>query len=79
MTAPSHPHPRPLLVLNPTDDTEFRTIVREMLDGATSPAVLQGRLREQHPRAVVRARGLSGEPAETWYVYRDGRWVGSGH
>jgi hypothetical protein len=72
--------PRPLLVLNPPDDADFRTLASRLVEGgARTPASLQRRLREQHPSAIVRPRELAGEPTETWYVYRDGRWVPSGH
>ncbi len=76
MSAPSHP--RPLLVLNPADDADFRVLVRGLVtDGAGTPSALEQGLRDRYPRVLVRPRALSGEPAETWYVYRDGRWVGS--
>jgi hypothetical protein len=69
----------PVLVLNPPDDPEFRALATRLLDeGVLLPASLQGRLREQHPYAIVRPRDLVGEPTPVWYVYRDGRWVGAG-
>jgi hypothetical protein len=69
----------PVLVLNPPDDPEFRDLAARLLDeGVRAPGLLQGRLRERHPYAVVRPRDLVGEQTPVWYVYRDGRWVGSG-
>jgi hypothetical protein len=69
----------PVLVVNPPDDLEFRALATRLVgDGARAPATLQGRLREHHPYAIVRPRDLAGEPNSVWYVYRDGRWVGSG-
>ena len=72
--------PRPQLVLNPTDDAEFSSLATTLVEsGASTPSMLQDRLREQHPDAIVRPRELAGESARIWYVYRDGRWVASGH
>jgi hypothetical protein len=69
----------PVLVVNPPDDPEFRDLATRLLDeGIRVPALLQGRLREQHPYAIVRPRDLVGEQTPVWYVYRDGRWVGHG-
>jgi hypothetical protein len=71
--------PRPILVPNPRSDRSFVTYIdhlsREELSTATA---LEARLREQFPRAVVRARGLSGEDVTMWYVYRDGHWTSEG-
>jgi hypothetical protein len=78
MTATSES--RPLLVLNPPDDADFRSLARDLVEaGARTPDSLERRLRERHPAAIVRPRELAGEQAETWYVYRDGRWVAPGH
>ena len=69
----------PVLVLNPPDDREFRDLATRLIDeGVRAPASLQRRLRERHPHAIVRPRDLVGEQTSIWYVYRDGRWVGSG-
>jgi hypothetical protein len=71
---------RPQLVLNPTDDAEFRSLATALVEsGASTPTELQDQLREQHPEAIVRPRELAGESALIWYVYRDGRWVPPGH
>jgi hypothetical protein len=71
---------RPQLVLNPTDDADFRSLATTLVDaGASTPAMLQDQLRSQHPEAIVRPRELAGESAEVWYVYRDGRWTAPGH
>jgi len=43
--------------------------------GVRDPAILQVRLRERYPNAVVRPRELSSESAVVWYVYRDGNWI----
>ena len=70
--------PRPVLVLNPPDDRDFTSLARQLVsEGVRSPDELEQRLHERHPSAVVRPRELAGEPAETWYVYRDGRWIPS--
>ena len=66
---------RPTLVLNPRRDEAFEAAVAALMDGATSPSMLQERLRATYPRAVVRARELSSEPMVVWYVYRDGHWI----
>ena len=48
-----------------------------MLGEAESAGALQAALRVRYPDAVVRARELSGEFLEIWYVYRDGHWTRS--
>ena len=67
----------PALFLNPADDPEFAAAVEQSMGEGISAADLQQRLRKVYPRAVVRPRGLANEPFVVWYVYRDGRWVGS--
>jgi hypothetical protein len=70
---------RPVLVLNPPNDPEFRDLATGLIDeGVRAPGVLEDRLRDRHPHAVVRRRDLVGEQVAIWYVYRDGRWIGSG-
>lgn len=69
-----------VLVCNPADDVEF---CRAAEDAALAwlpadPAALQELLRAGYPRVVVRARGLSNEPFDAWYVYRDGSWTAAG-
>lgn len=72
--------PAPTLVLNPLDDDEFRGIAQKAVAaGARVPSALQRAIRLQYPRSIVRPRDLAGERAEIWYVYRDGRWIRSGH
>jgi hypothetical protein len=66
---------RPTLVTNPADDVAFRDAAESALQEGQSPSELQGLLRRDYPRAVVRARDLAGERAVAWYVYREGRWV----
>lgn len=68
--------PRPVLVVNPATDGPFEARARELAEGSRTPAELQEALRAHYPEAVVRSRDLAGED-ETWYVYRDGRWVPS--
>ena len=69
---------KPVLITNPADDAAFAEHARVLLDtGPATPDQLQRRIRERYPRAVVRARELSSEPSEVWYVYREGSWVPS--
>jgi PAS domain-containing protein len=60
----------------PSHDFGFARIVQRML--ADRPTIgageLERRLRSIAPSATVRARALSGERDQTFYVYRDGRW-----
>lgn len=64
-------------VVNPSADDAFRMLVEKEGEQAASPPELQARLRESHPKALVRPRQLEGERSEIWYVYRDGQWVAS--
>jgi PAS domain-containing protein len=59
----------------PSTDEAFRRYVDRLRTVASlrSPEALEARLRRVFPRAVVRRREISGEPA-AWYVYRDGGW-----
>ena len=70
---------RPTLVVNPANDDLFAARARALVeDDVESIDRLQRGLREAgYPRAVVRARELSSEPAQVWYVYREGTWVPS--
>ena len=69
---------QPVLIINPASDASFAADAHARLEaGADSPGRLQRSLREAYPRAVVRARELSSEPSEVWYVYREGTWVPS--
>ncbi len=62
--------------LNPRSDASFVGFVEDtMREGISSPQELEARLREVYPAAVVRERGLSGDLAPIWYVYRDGHWT----
>ena len=64
---------------NPADDATFRAVAESLLaSGVASPAGLQRLLEPRYPRVVVRARGLSHEEFDAWYVYREGSWVRSG-
>jgi PAS domain S-box-containing protein len=62
----------------PSDDETLRRLVEDLLNdpAIVSPAGLETRLRPVYPQVTVRERGLAGERAETWYVYRDGRYLG---
>jgi hypothetical protein len=76
----THLRPAPTLVLNPVDDDEFRGVAQKAVAaGAIVPSALQRAIRQRYSRSIVRPRDLAGERAEIWYVYRDGRWVRSGH
>ena len=67
---------RPILILNPRSDAQFVALVSELMaDLIDQPSALQEGLRARFPEAIVRRRELSSEPAEVWYVYRDGRWT----
>jgi hypothetical protein len=66
---------RRIKFLNPRSDERFVRTVEAVIAGVTGAAQLQERLRETYPDAVVRERGLQGDPETAWYVYRDGRWV----
>jgi hypothetical protein len=70
---------RPTLVVNPTADDAFAARARDLVEGglATVDALQQALRQAGYPRAVVRARELSSEPAQVWYVYREGTWVPS--
>ena len=64
------------LVLNPRADQRFVALAEAIVaDGVAEPLQLQARLRQEYPRAVVRARELDGEAQSIWYVYRDGHWI----
>ena len=68
---------RPVLILNPRDDTGFTAYAEELVVNALDAQELQGKLRERYPLAVVRPRDLSSERTAVWYVYREGFWVPS--
>jgi hypothetical protein len=68
---------RPVLVLNPPDDTAFESSVQDAL--GTQPEdfrAFQNALRRSYASAAVHVREIADEPTVIWYVYRDGRWVG---
>jgi hypothetical protein len=67
------------LVCNPADDLAFAAIADGLVEsGVASPAGLQRLLEDRYPRVLVRARGLSNEEFDAWYVYREGSWTRSG-
>jgi hypothetical protein len=69
---------RPTLVTNPADDEAFATVAGRFVDdGVDGIDEFERRLRTEYPNAAVHERLLSGETVVVWYVYRDGRWVGS--
>jgi hypothetical protein len=61
----------------PRDDTDFVALVDLLALTSPTPRELERRLRETYPKAVVRARELSGENTQVRYVYRDGTWKAS--
>jgi len=64
------------LTVNPKADGVFVALAQRLAREAPDRAALERQLRVQYPAAVVRPRDLSGEPASTFYVYRDGFWSG---
>lgn len=65
--------PRPRLLCFPSSDRVFPTIVEEAVRSmavVTAPG-LEHELRPLYPDVSVHRRELSGEPTETWYVYRE--------
>jgi PAS domain-containing protein len=75
-TAQRRPVGGPEIRVFPSADAAF--VEHARLIAATErhsdAAGLQARLRRFYPRAIARARELSGEP-DVWYVYRDGMWA----
>jgi hypothetical protein len=68
----------PIILANPRGDATFRRAAEAAVaSGIRTPGALQAALRSTYPLATVRERELSGELSRVWYVYRDGRWVGS--
>jgi hypothetical protein len=67
--------PQPSLVTNPAGDRAFRAAAQAALETTQSIGDFEKVLRAAYPRAVVRARELSGERSVVWYVYREGHWV----
>lgn len=65
--------PRPVLVLNPTNDQNFEDCATAGLQPGVTIAAFQGILRTRYPRATVRRRELAGERQLVWYVYGDGK------
>jgi hypothetical protein len=63
------------LIVNPSNDAAFVEAVEAARKDAATIIELESRLGVRYPRATVRARQLSGETAEVWYVYRDGSWT----
>jgi hypothetical protein len=61
----------------PRDDIDFVALVDIAAVDAQTTDELELRLRKTHPEATVRARDLTGEHPEIWYVYRDGSWFAS--
>ncbi len=63
------------LIVNPSSDASFVQLVDAVHKDAATTAELESGLRVRYPRAAVRARQLSGESTQIWYVYRDGSWT----
>lgn len=60
------------------DDPELRARAQSLLDGgAETPRVLEDWLRADYPRVKV-VDGIDDGAHRRWYVYREGRWQGSG-
>lgn len=67
---------RPVLIASPRDDDAFRELAEQLVaNGAAAAEALEVALRIRYPKAVVRARDLTGERVVVWYVYREGRWT----
>ena len=64
---------RPRLFSFPSSDTFFAQIVAEVAIALPlhSPDELEQALRPLYPKVSVHVRQLTGEPAITWYVYRE--------
>jgi hypothetical protein len=62
----------PNLVCIPSSDRAFAALVQHRLVGIRDASQFEDALRAIYPRVRVRRRELTGEPFETWYVYRDG-------
>lgn len=67
-----------MLVINPRDDEAFVGVCHGLIGDNATPAAFEAALHPQYPDAVVRARDLSSEQANVWYVYRDGHWIRPG-
>ncbi|HEY7024535.1 MAG TPA: hypothetical protein VH371_06225 [Candidatus Limnocylindrales bacterium] len=66
----------PTILIYPADDTAFRDHVERLLArGGCTPAALEEVLRHDYPAAAVHVSQVP-ELGMTWYVYRDGHWVG---
>lgn len=65
------------LTFIPKADDEFVALAQQLAQDAPDRADFERQLRVRYPAAVVRPRDLSGEPASTFYVYRDGFWSGA--
>ena len=75
----SEPGRPPTLVINPSEDDEFRSYAEALVEnGPGEPTQFQECLRLRYPDAIVRPRELAGEQVQIWYVYRDGHWIRSG-
>ena len=60
---------RPTLITNPASDTGFRLAVERAAQSSEGDIEATGeRLRQAYPKAVVRARDLSGETVVVWYA-----------
>ena len=66
------------VTVNPSSDDEFYRLVERLAREVSDARALERRVRERYPAAVVVRSVLSGEPADSWYVYRDGHWSDGG-
>jgi hypothetical protein len=63
----------PVISPHPRADLAFVAAVEQCLLEVGDAAELIKRLRARYPDVDVDVHGLSGEPAEGWSIYRDGR------
>jgi hypothetical protein len=61
------------LLCFPSSDGVFPSVVEKVLRSMSvvTPPRLEEELRARYPSVSVHRRELSGEPTETWYVYRE--------
>jgi hypothetical protein len=67
---------RPLFVFNPDVDADFARLGLEAAVGVRTAEDLEARLRDAYPRIRVHVSEVSRPFPVTWYVYREGHWVG---
>ena len=66
------------LLIYPNDDLKFERRVQSLLAaGVSTPDQLQTELRPEHPHARVTNGVTEPDGRKRWYVYRDGRFMGT--